>query len=157
MGCERENTTVGTNGQICEDYNAGEEMIGLYQMTALHHTCGLALSGVINETTWSSLVVLELQLECPPLDSSLDHCGNLHVGCSTRDRRPLHDEPHGDALAASMLNSVSSLDHLGRARILAIRTVACYRKQSSIQASVFFSQLYPKQRIRQNTKKVSKE
>ncbi|WZZ66684.1 hypothetical protein YC2023_078054 [Brassica napus] len=43
---------------------------------------------------------------------------NLHVGCSTRDRRPLHGEPHGDVLAASMLTSVSSLDHFGRARIL---------------------------------------
>ena len=43
---------------------------------------------------------------------------NLHVGCSTRDRRPLHGEPHGDALAASLLTSVFSLDHLGGARIL---------------------------------------
>ncbi|WZZ51485.1 hypothetical protein YC2023_051592 [Brassica napus] len=43
---------------------------------------------------------------------------NLHVGCSIRDRRPLHGEPHVDALAASMLTSVSSLDHLGGARIL---------------------------------------
>uniref|UniRef100_A0A0D3BE60 Uncharacterized protein n=1 Tax=Brassica oleracea var. oleracea TaxID=109376 RepID=A0A0D3BE60_BRAOL len=43
---------------------------------------------------------------------------NLHVGCSTRDRIPLHGEPHGDALAASMLTSVSSLDHFGGARIL---------------------------------------
>ena len=34
---------------------------------------------------------------------------NLHVGCSIRDRRPLYGEPHGDALAASMLTSVSSL------------------------------------------------
>ena len=43
---------------------------------------------------------------------------NLHMGCSIRDRRPLHGEPHGDALAASLLTSVSSLDHLGGARIL---------------------------------------
>ncbi|WZY84327.1 hypothetical protein YC2023_030711 [Brassica napus] len=40
------------------------------------------------------------------------------MGCSIRDRRPLHGEPHGDVLAASMLTSVSSLDHLGRAKIL---------------------------------------
>ena len=43
---------------------------------------------------------------------------NLHMDCSIRDRRPLHGEPHGDALAASMLTSVSSLDHLGGARII---------------------------------------
>uniref|UniRef100_A0A0D3CXN0 HTH myb-type domain-containing protein n=1 Tax=Brassica oleracea var. oleracea TaxID=109376 RepID=A0A0D3CXN0_BRAOL len=36
----------------------------------------------------------------------------------TEDRRPLHGEPHGDVLAASMLTSVSSLDYLGGARIL---------------------------------------
>ncbi|WZZ84446.1 hypothetical protein YC2023_113025 [Brassica napus] len=47
---------------------------------------------------------------------------NLHVGCSTQDRRPLHGEAHGDALAASMLTSVSSLDYLGRARILAVES-----------------------------------
>ncbi|CAF1863115.1 unnamed protein product [Brassica napus] len=34
---------------------------------------------------------------------------NLHVGCSTRDQKPLHGEPHGDALAASMLCSLRSL------------------------------------------------
>ncbi|CAN7115108.1 unnamed protein product [Brassica rapa subsp. narinosa] len=43
---------------------------------------------------------------------------NLHMGCSIRDRRPLHGEPHGDALAASLLTLVSSLDHFGGARIL---------------------------------------
>lgn len=43
---------------------------------------------------------------------------NLHIGFSIRDRRPLHGEPHGDALVTSMLTSVSSLDHLGGVRIL---------------------------------------
>ena len=43
---------------------------------------------------------------------------NLHVECSIQDRRPLYGELHGDALAASMLTSVFSLDHLGGTEIL---------------------------------------
>ena len=68
-------------------------------------------------STCFRLVVQELQLECPSLDSSFGHCENLHVDCSIRDRKPLHGEPHGDVLAASMLTSISSLDHFGGARI----------------------------------------
>ena len=55
----------------------------------------------------------QVSLNPQTLITHIDNANN-----SYRDRRPLHGEPHGDALAASLLTSVSSLDQLGRIRIL---------------------------------------
>ncbi|WZZ16360.1 hypothetical protein YC2023_109449 [Brassica napus] len=50
------------------------------------------------------------------------------MGCSIRDRILLHGEPHGDALTASMLTSISSLDQFGGAKILAGQRKNNHRK-----------------------------
>ena len=62
---------------------------------------------LLTKLLWSSGIGAPARVSAPGFEPW--PLRNLHVGCSIRERRPLYGEPHGDALAAFMLTSISSL------------------------------------------------
>ena len=70
----------------------------------------------ISKPSCFGLVVKELQLECPPLDSSLGHCG-IHIWTAASETEDRYAVSHLVTFG-SMLVSVSSLDHHGGNKIL---------------------------------------
>ncbi|KAG2252610.1 hypothetical protein Bca52824_082746 [Brassica carinata] len=64
-----------------------------------------ALNQVARERS-KSVLRMELQLECPPLGASWP--SRIYTCRKDRDRRPLHGEPHGGLLAASLAGRYNS-------------------------------------------------